>query len=214
MSDIVIELKRRNWTNKRIGKELGMDEDEILRLCQMTGLQEMFSDEEFSKSWDIDIMSEEDMGELISEENIDPDKPIKPGRLLHTYEKWECHKAGFYESKPPGDLTKEECEELYKDLLSDTNRFASVLQRVITEWKYSCEHYLTNDSMNRIAWLGQASLCIAHGIPSSFRNGYNLLTEEEQHNADMIALKYLNIWLLDNGYEVVKEIKKPKADIY
>ena len=53
MSDIVIELKRRNWSEKRIAKNLGMDEDEILRLCQITGMAELFADEEFSKSWDI-----------------------------------------------------------------------------------------------------------------------------------------------------------------
>jgi ParB-like chromosome segregation protein Spo0J len=54
MSEIVIELKRRNWSDSRISKELGMDEDEILRLCQLTGLAELFHDEDFSKSWDID----------------------------------------------------------------------------------------------------------------------------------------------------------------
>ena len=34
MSEIVMELKNRNWNNTRIARELGMDEDEILRLCQ------------------------------------------------------------------------------------------------------------------------------------------------------------------------------------
>ncbi len=34
MSEIVIELKNRNWSNKRISKQLGMDEEEVLRLCQ------------------------------------------------------------------------------------------------------------------------------------------------------------------------------------
>jgi ParB-like chromosome segregation protein Spo0J len=53
MSDIVVELKRRNWTDEKIGKELGMDPDEVLRLCQITGLAEMFTDQEFSQSWDI-----------------------------------------------------------------------------------------------------------------------------------------------------------------
>lgn len=53
MSEIVIELKRRNWTDAKIAKNLGMDEDEVLRLCQITGMAELFSDEEFSKSWDI-----------------------------------------------------------------------------------------------------------------------------------------------------------------
>lgn len=52
MSDIVVELKRRNWSDKKIGKELGMDEDEVLRLCQITGLAEMFADREFSEAWE------------------------------------------------------------------------------------------------------------------------------------------------------------------
>ena len=54
MSDIVVELKRRNWTDEKISKNLGMDQDEILRLCQITGLSELFSDQEFSRSWDVE----------------------------------------------------------------------------------------------------------------------------------------------------------------
>jgi len=53
MSDIVIELKRRNWSDDKIARELGMEADEVLRLCQISGLSELFGDEEFSKSWDI-----------------------------------------------------------------------------------------------------------------------------------------------------------------
>lgn len=53
MSDIVLELSRRNWSDKRIGKELGMEPDEVLRLKQITGLAELFSDEEFSEAWEV-----------------------------------------------------------------------------------------------------------------------------------------------------------------
>ena len=53
MSDIVIELKRRNWSDDKIAKELGMEADEVLRLCQISGLSELFSDEDFSHAWDI-----------------------------------------------------------------------------------------------------------------------------------------------------------------
>lgn len=52
MSDIVIELKRRNWSDAKIGKELGMDPDEVLRLSQISGLAEMFADREFSEAWE------------------------------------------------------------------------------------------------------------------------------------------------------------------
>lgn len=53
MSDIVLELSKRNWSEKKIGKELGMDQDEVLRLKQITGLAEMFQDREFSEAWDV-----------------------------------------------------------------------------------------------------------------------------------------------------------------
>lgn len=53
MSDIVIELKRRNWSDKKIAKNLGMDPDEVLRLAQITGLAEMFKDDEFSEAWEV-----------------------------------------------------------------------------------------------------------------------------------------------------------------
>lgn len=59
MSDIVIELKRRNWSDNKIAKNLGMDADEVLRLCQITGLAEMFKDQDFSKSWDVEDFNAE-----------------------------------------------------------------------------------------------------------------------------------------------------------
>lgn len=48
---LVTMLKKHNWTNERIGLELGMDADEVLRLKQITGLAEAFKNENFSKSW-------------------------------------------------------------------------------------------------------------------------------------------------------------------
>lgn len=53
MSDIIIELKKRCWNDKKISKELGMEEDEVLRLAQISGLSEIFQDKEFSLAWEI-----------------------------------------------------------------------------------------------------------------------------------------------------------------
>lgn len=60
MSEIVVELKRRNWSPKKIGKELGMEPDEVLRLVQVSGLAEMFSNQEFSEAWKADCLTNED----------------------------------------------------------------------------------------------------------------------------------------------------------
>jgi ParB-like chromosome segregation protein Spo0J len=55
MSDIVVELKRRNWSDVKIGRELGMEPDEVLRLAQISGLAELFADREFSEAWEIEV---------------------------------------------------------------------------------------------------------------------------------------------------------------
>ncbi len=46
MSDIVRDLSRLGWSDE-IGTELGMDQDEVLRLKRISGLTELFQDEVF-----------------------------------------------------------------------------------------------------------------------------------------------------------------------
>jgi ParB-like chromosome segregation protein Spo0J len=70
MSDIVVDLKKRNWTDKRICKELGMDPDEVLRLCQVSGLVELFQDQEFTKSWDVDVYEDDLVLDALTEEDL------------------------------------------------------------------------------------------------------------------------------------------------
>ncbi|WP_323093780.1 IbrB-like domain-containing protein [Klebsiella variicola] len=53
MSEIVRELTQLGWTPQKIGKELGMDADEVLRLKQISGLTEMFAGRQFSQAWTI-----------------------------------------------------------------------------------------------------------------------------------------------------------------
>lgn len=210
MSDMVIELKRRNWSNKKICKELGMDEDEVLRLCQITGLTEVFSGGEFSKSWEPQgHISPEDFQDISGDAADYQDENIQvktantddEGRIFHKFDKWECAKAGFYETKAPKGMTADHCRAYYRKLLLDIPEFKDVLSKVTSEWVHSCEHYLTNSAMNRIAWLGQAALCYKYGIPSEFRGGYGLLTEEQQLAADNAALEALNDWLVRNDRE-------------
>jgi ParB-like chromosome segregation protein Spo0J len=211
MSEIVVELKRRNWSDEKIGRELGMDQDEILRLCQISGLAELFSDQEFSKSWDVEgSVTEADFRELTDNietygdetENFRTVNTSDDGRVFHTYDKWECHKAGFYATTKEG-MTKTECETAMRDLLADLPRFKKALDGVITQWTRSCEHYLTNVAMNRIAWLGQAATCYALGIPAVYRGGFYLLTAEQQESANKAALRALNRWLKANGRKTV-----------
>lgn len=65
MSEIVVELKRRFWTDEKISKELGMEADEVLRLQQITGLASLFSNDDFSEAWEAESFSDiEKVGEI------------------------------------------------------------------------------------------------------------------------------------------------------
>jgi ParB-like chromosome segregation protein Spo0J len=59
MSEIVVELARKGKPDEWIGRELGLDPDEVRRLRQITGLAEMFADEEFSEAWEADTWAKE-----------------------------------------------------------------------------------------------------------------------------------------------------------
>jgi ParB-like chromosome segregation protein Spo0J len=208
MSDIVLELKNRNWKNERIARELGMDEEEILRLCQITGLQDIFKDDDFSRSWEASdsVDAYEPLTDQLTEEEMDICRTVNtsdPNRIFHTFDKWECHKAGFYASSKDG-MKAEECEKAYAEFLSNGDRFSEACERVISEWKHSSEHYLTNVAMNRIAWMGQAAMCYATGVPSKFCSGFNLLTPQQQEDANKIALEYINKWRLANNREPIE----------
>lgn len=126
--------------------------------------------------------------------------PLK--RIYHTWDKWECYPAGFYEGHSEG-MGDEQAKESYRAFLADLDRFGAAMKRVLSEWPNSCEHYLTNESMNRVAWMGQASACIAMGLPSKYRSGYFLLTDDQQNAADALALKYINEWLNARGHDSI-----------
>ena len=213
MSEIVIELKNRNWTNERIAKELGMDYDEILRLCQISGLESLFKDDDFSRSWNIEdtelsVGDFEPLTDEVTEEERERERyrTVNTGdenRVFHTFDKWECYAAGFYASRVEGK-NKEQCEREYGAFLADLGAFRAGLEGVTTKWVHSCEHYLTNKAMNRIAWLGQAACCYSLGIPQEFRGGYQLLTDAQKHAANVLALEYLNKWLVEHGGQPVE----------
>lgn len=138
-------------------------------------------------------------------------------RIYHTWDKWECYPAGFYENHPPKGLDDDDCERIYRELLSDISAFDKALFGVIQNWTNSCEHYLTNERMNRIAWLGQAALCFQHGIPSRYRGGYNLLSDDQKQAADKKALEWLNKWRFFQGYGplTMREAQpKTQVDLY
>lgn len=68
MSEIIVELKRRFWSDEKIATQLGMEPDEVLRLAQITGLASLFANRDFSEAWEAESFKDIE-GEGI-EENL------------------------------------------------------------------------------------------------------------------------------------------------
>lgn len=51
MTNIVAELSKSGMSDAWIMKNIGMDAEELLRLKQLSGLQELFKDKDFSRAW-------------------------------------------------------------------------------------------------------------------------------------------------------------------
>lgn len=138
-------------------------------------------------------------------------------RVYHTWDQWECYPAGFYDPKPPRGMTVPECKTAYRNFLADLTRFSKALDRVLAEWPNSSEHYLSNERMNRIAWLGQASMCIETRVSKFFCGGYFLLPEGKREAADLCALEALNKWLAtrrEAPLTLQEAASKTQADLY
>lgn len=85
-------------------------------------------------------------------------------------------------------------------MFSDYELTEQQMNRVISEWPFSTEHNLTNETMNRVAWLGQASTCIYCGAPQQLTmTTWNELPHEVRDNADLIALEIIKKYALTHG---------------
>jgi hypothetical protein len=98
----------------------------------------------------------------------------------------------MFDGKTP--LSPDEAKSAYSTFLMDLPRFEAALIRVVTEWPKSCEQFLTNASLNRIAWLGQAAMCMDTGVPCIYRAGFSAMTAACRDAANDLAEKYLAQW--------------------
>ena len=118
-------------------------------------------------------------------------------RVYHPYWMWEDHKAGFYDNIS-GEQKKEMINKVV-ELFSDQKLTRKYIMRVIDEWVFSCQHNLSNESLNRIAYLGQGACCLFAGVPSTITmEAWSLVSKENQDKADEIAKDVLNIWINRN----------------
>lgn len=114
-------------------------------------------------------------------------------RIYHRYEKWEDWKQGFYrEIKSSEARFFRDKSEL---LLSDHKSLLVAMIGVVESWTVSAQHNLSNKSMNRIAWLGQAACAFNHFAPSQqTKEAWHKITPIQQKLANLVAKQALNFW--------------------
>ena len=120
-------------------------------------------------------------------------------RRFHPWTAWEC--VGMYTAPCPEEMTPEGAKVAYAGFLSDTEGFRAAMRGVMRDWPVSCDHFLTNDRSNRLAWLGQASAYYALGLPECYRAGFVLLSLEAQRTANATAAQALREWHAVHGTE-------------
>lgn len=114
-------------------------------------------------------------------------------RVYHHYSKLEETSHGMWRSVCGEEMKS--LDDIAIRFMSDISAFSNAMVRVVTEWKYSCEHNLTSVASNRIAWIGQAAVCIATGAPESCaRVGWYHLPREIQDAANDAARNAIELW--------------------
>jgi len=88
------------------------------------------------------------------------------------------------------------------DLMRDSPAFESAMLRAFEEWPNSCQHNLTAEDTNRLAWLGHAGCFLATGSPEeNTRCGWHMLSGPEQDEANAAAQRALDAWIEANSEE-------------
>lgn len=120
-----------------------------------------------------------------------------PKQIYHPWHKWEDHKNGFY-----FNMSGVERENRIHDVVNmfmHDEKTREFMLRVINEWKFSCEHNLTNPAINKVAYIGQSAACLYCGAPNTVTmEAWSLVPKEHQEKANEIAKECIEIWKANN----------------
>ncbi len=114
-------------------------------------------------------------------------------KIWHPYQAWEDYKFGMWSKAP----TTEEARllRLAIEFTGNAELYGQYMMRVVQEWKYACEHNLTDRSLNRQAWVGHAACALAHGLPEYIvRRAWGMLTDQQRYDANAEASKAIKFW--------------------
>lgn len=114
-------------------------------------------------------------------------------RIYVSWDKWECQKNGMWRT-----VSKDEETVMLKKSIEFTGNhiiYGNAMLSVILEWTNSMNHFLSNPSVNKRAYLGHCAVCYAIGVPEYIvRIAWKELTNQQRELADDIASKTLKLY--------------------
>lgn len=114
-------------------------------------------------------------------------------RIYHPYWQWEDYRSGMWRK-----ISADEESEMLKRAIEFTGNaelYGSFMLRVAQEYRYACEHNLSEVGMNRRAWIGHAAANLAIGSPEYItRRAWWMLTEQQRIDADAQADAAIRHW--------------------
>ena len=114
-------------------------------------------------------------------------------RIYYHYEDLEEYHDGMWRIAK-GDLRKAMIDKASK-LMKNPDMFYAKMLEALELWPKSCDHNLTANGVNHIAWLGHAGCCIGvESTEETTRCAWHTLDKAEQDEANRVAGDVLEIW--------------------
>ena len=114
-------------------------------------------------------------------------------RIYHHYTLWEEYKYGMWKT-----FHGQELDNFLIIAIEFTGNhllYGYWMKEVIRLWEYSCEHNLSDNSINRQAWIGHAACCLALGCPEHVtRLAWHSLSDNQQILANLQATEAIKEW--------------------
>jgi hypothetical protein len=112
-------------------------------------------------------------------------------RIYHPYWLWEEASHNMWGSVQDRALYLDWAVEF----TGNAELYGSWMIKVVNDWKYSCEHNLTNQTQNNQAWIGHAACAYANNCPEDIvRAAWSKLSEQQQIEANKKADQAIELW--------------------
>ena len=124
---------------------------------------------------------------------------VPEGRIFHPWHLWEDYRYNFYDNC--GGVEKEEKSKKVIEFFSDPELTKDCMMYVVKNWRFSMEHNLTNNSLNKIAYIGQCACAYYGNIPYTVTmENWSKLNESTRKTADKIAQECIDVWYKQNKF--------------